>query len=32
MIDANMYWIPECIFTEESLMEQFLKEVPEEYG
>lgn len=32
MIDANMYWIPECIFTEEALMEQFLKEVPEEFG
>lgn len=31
MIDANMYWIPECIFTEEALMKQFLNEVPAEY-
>lgn len=32
MIDANMYYIPERLFTEETLMKQFLKEIPEEYG
>lgn len=32
IIDANMYWIPEKIFTDEALLGQFLAEVPEEYG
>ncbi|MDO5422875.1 MAG: amidohydrolase family protein [Eubacteriales bacterium] len=32
VIDANMYWIPERIFTDDALMEAFLKEVPEEFG
>lgn len=32
MIDANMYWIPECLFTDEALMEQFLKEIPEKFN
>ncbi|MCD8018236.1 MAG: amidohydrolase [Clostridiales bacterium] len=32
VIDANMYWIPESIFTDDALMEKFLGEVPAEYG
>jgi hypothetical protein len=32
MIDANMYWIPERLFTDDAFMERFLKEVPEEFG
>ncbi len=32
VIDANMYWIPESIFTDDALMEKFLGEVPAEFG
>ncbi len=32
IIDANMYWIPEEIFTDQVLMDRFLSEVPEQYG
>lgn len=32
VIDANLYWIPEQIFTDEEMMDQFLREVPEESG
>lgn len=32
IIDANMYYIPERIFTDDALMTQFLEEVPGEYG
>lgn len=32
VIDANLYWIPEKLFTDETLMEQFLGEVPGEFG
>ncbi len=32
IIDANMYWIPEELFSDESLMDRFLAEVPAEYG
>ncbi|MCC8049399.1 MAG: hypothetical protein LIP10_01900 [Clostridiales bacterium] len=31
VIDANLYWIPEQIFSDEALMKQFLSEVPERY-
>lgn len=31
VIDSNLYWFPEELFTEEDLMEQFLEEIPEEY-
>ena len=32
IIDANMYWIPEELFTEESLQEEFLRCIPQTYG
>lgn len=32
IIDANMYWVPEELFTEESLQEEFLRCIPEAYG
>lgn len=32
IIDANMYYVPERIFTDDALMEQFLSEVPSEFG
>ncbi len=32
IIDANMYYVPEALFTDDELMEQFLSEVPAEYG
>lgn len=32
VIDANMYWFPENLFTDETLAEQFLAEIPREYG
>jgi len=32
VIDANLYWFPEELFGEEALSEQFLEEIPREYG
>lgn len=32
VIDANMYWIPETLFKDESLLNQFLRTFPKEYG
>ena len=32
VIDANMYWFPEELFTDEALSEKFLSEIPIEYG
>jgi len=32
VIDANMYWIPEELFEDDSYMEAFLRCVPREYG
>lgn len=32
IIDANMYYVPEALFTDDGLMERFLKEVPAEFG
>ena len=32
VIDANMYWFPEELFTDEALSERFLSEIPIEYG
>lgn len=32
VIDANMYWIPEELFTNESMMEEFLRCIPAVYG
>ncbi len=32
VIDANMYWIPEEIFENDNLMEQFLSEIPRGFG
>jgi hypothetical protein len=32
ILDANMYYIPERLFTDEVLMEQFLSEIPARYG
>ena len=32
VIDANMYWLPEALFTDEKLLKEFLSEMPEEYG
>jgi len=32
IIDANMYWLPETLFTDEKLLHEFLSEMPEEYG
>ena len=30
--DANIYWIPEELFTDEKLFSSFLRTVPQEYG
>ena len=30
VIDANMYWVPEALFTDETLREQFLSPIAEE--
>lgn len=30
--DANIYWIPEELFTDEKLFHAFLRTVPQEYG
>ena len=32
IIDSNMYWFPEELFENDRLLEQFLQEIPEEYG
>lgn len=32
VIDANMYWLPEELFTDIKLLQKFLSEMPEEYG
>ena len=32
VIDANLYWFPEELFTNEELAEKFLSEVPVQYG
>lgn len=32
VIDANLYWFPEELFTDEELSEKFLSEIPIEYG
>ena len=32
VIDANLYWFPEELFTNEELAERFLAEIPVEYG
>ena len=32
VIDANLYWFPEDLFTNEKLAEKFLSEVPVQYG
>jgi uncharacterized protein len=32
IIDANMHWLPENLFTDETLLNAFLKAVPREYG
>ena len=32
VIDANMYWLPEALFTDQKLLQEFLSEMPEEYG
>lgn len=31
-VDANMYWIPEELFTDEDLREEFLRCIPVEHG
>lgn len=31
-VDANMYWIPEKLFTDEDLREEFLRCIPVEHG
>ena len=32
VIDANLYWFPEELFSDEALAERFLSEIPAEYG
>ena len=32
IIDANMYWVPEELFTKEGLQEEFLRCIPQSYG
>lgn len=32
IIDANMYWFPEEVFTNENLMRKFLSEIPQSSG
>ena len=32
VIDANLYWFPETLFTDEALAEQFLAEIPAQYS
>lgn len=31
-IDANMYWLPEKLFEDQTLMEEFLEAMPSEFG
>ena len=31
-IDANVYWLPDCLFTDESVRNAFLRCIPREYG
>ena len=31
-IDANMYWLPEELFTNEKMLEEFMRCIPEVYG
>lgn len=32
VIDSNLYWFPEELFTDEEKIERFLSEIPAEYG
>ena len=32
VIDANLYWFPESLFTDSTLAEKFLSEIPLQYG
>ena len=32
VIDANLYWFPEELFTDDNLAERFLAEIPVQYG
>ena len=32
IIDANMHWLPENLFTDETLLAAFFKAIPREYG
>lgn len=32
IVDSNMYWLPEKIFTDEKLMSRFLSDIPQGYG
>lgn len=32
IIDSNLYWFPETLFTDASLSERFLSEIPVQYG
>ena len=32
VIDANLYWFPEELFTNEESAEKFLSEIPVQYG
>ena len=32
VIDANLYWFPEKLFTDDALAEKFLSEIPVQYG
>ena len=31
-IDANMYWLPEELFTNEKMLAEFMRCIPEVYG
>ena len=31
-IDANMYWLPEELFTNENMLAEFMRCIPEVYG
>ncbi len=32
IVDANMYWLPEALFTDEALQKQFFAAIPAQYG
>jgi hypothetical protein len=32
IIDVNMHWLPENLFTDESLLDSFIRLVPHAYG